>query len=568
MRRVRAWGVLLLAAACGGGGGGGADTVRPDPGGIADVRDGFQAPEAPDPGPEAPPVCTPLCDARWCGQDDGCGGRCTRCPDNATCNTASWVCECPGTWCGYTCCREGQACGPGDTCLGCPEACGPKWCGQDDGCGGKCLRCPDNATCDTSSWVCDCPGSWCGNNCCLPGQRCGAGDVCEECVPDCSDRECGDDGCGGSCGTCLPGYECVDGTCRGCTADCSGRVCGDDGCGGSCGVCQAGYVCNEAGACERACNGKGFQGTVVEASWKPMDFLYGSGGNFVYTEETSSKEPYSQLVILFRQYSTYKGPTGPGTYAIPHKGFAECSTCILVFENCTATECERVYLADEGSIEIQSLDDANAPFDAVLHDVVLHEVQIGNDFSTTWVPNGRTWCLGGHHATAETVSLTVPQPECVAGGTGSTMDENIANFSLTNCSGQQVFLHDFCGQTKAVWIILVTAWCPYCAELVPQAAQYYEAHQPDVEVWVVLGEDLYGGSVDQQECTSYANGHGFPRARMFYDTGWQKLVQFLYPHYMTGVPYSIILDGDNMAYVWSSAYPGSENSVLNKLLND
>lgn len=55
---------------------------------------------------------------------------------------------------------------------------------------------------------------------------------------------------------------------------------------------------------------------------------------------------------------------------------------------------------------------------------------------------------------------------------------------------------------------------------------------------------------------------------MFYDTGWQKLVQFIYLHYMTGVPYSIILDGDNMAYVWSSAYPGSENSVLNKLLND
>lgn len=299
-----------------------------------------------------------------------------------------------------------------------------------------------------------------------------------------------------------------------------------------------------------------------------MTFLYGSGGNFLYTEETSPQVPNSQLVILLRQYSTYKGPTEPGVYSIPHKGFAECSICILILENCTTTECERVYLADEGSLEVVSLDDADAPFDAILHDVVLKEVQIGSDFSTTWVPNGRTWCLDGHRATAETVSLKVPKPECIASGTGTAMDDNIANFSLLNCSNQPVYLHDLCRKTKAVWLILVTAWCPYCAELVAQAAQYYAAHKPNVEVWVVLGEDLAGGSVDAQECTSYANKHGFPRARTFYDSGWQTLLKYVYPHYMTGVPYSIILDGDNMAYMWSSAYPGSEASVLAKLLND
>lgn len=299
-----------------------------------------------------------------------------------------------------------------------------------------------------------------------------------------------------------------------------------------------------------------------------MTFLYGSGGNFIYTEETSVEAPFSQLVIMFRQYSTYKGPTEPGTYAIPHKGFAECSICILVFENCTAQECGRVYLADEGSVEVHSLDDANAPFEATLHDVVLKEVKIGSDFSTTWVPNGKTWCLDGHRAAATTVTLKVPQPECVPGGTGPYLDDNIANFSLTNCNNESVWLHDFCGQTKAVWIIMAVAWCPHCAKLVPQAAQYYEAHKPAVEVWVVLGEDFSGDTPDQSECITYADGRGFPRERMFYDPGWQKLTQYVYPHYMSGVPYSIILDGDNMAYVWSSAYPGSEASVLNKLIND
>ncbi|MCA9607115.1 MAG: hypothetical protein KC619_16025, partial [Myxococcales bacterium] len=52
------------------------------------------------------------------------------------------------------------------------------------------------------------------------------------CVPSCVGRTCGDDGCGGSCGTCTTGT-CEAGTCS-CTPNCVGRTCGDDGCGGSC----------------------------------------------------------------------------------------------------------------------------------------------------------------------------------------------------------------------------------------------------------------------------------------------------------------------------------------------
>jgi hypothetical protein len=35
----------------------------------------------------------------------------------------------------------------------------------------------------------------------------------EQCILDCSEKECGDDGCGGSCGDCNSGYECEDGDC-------------------------------------------------------------------------------------------------------------------------------------------------------------------------------------------------------------------------------------------------------------------------------------------------------------------------------------------------------------------
>ncbi len=71
----------------------------------------------------------------------------------------------------------------------------------------------------------------------------------DPCMPDCAGMQCGDDGCGGSCGTC-PGLQdvCQAGVCS-CTPACVGKSCGDDGCGGSCGSCPGGQQCLD-GACK------------------------------------------------------------------------------------------------------------------------------------------------------------------------------------------------------------------------------------------------------------------------------------------------------------------------------
>jgi len=64
-------------------------------------------------------------------------------------------------------------------------------------------------------------------------------------LPACGDRQCGDDGCGGSCGSCPDYHRCVDGHCQ-CFPDCRGSTScalGADGCGGSCQDCVAGHVC-------------------------------------------------------------------------------------------------------------------------------------------------------------------------------------------------------------------------------------------------------------------------------------------------------------------------------------
>jgi hypothetical protein len=81
------------------------------------------------------------------------------------------------------------------------------------------------------------------------------------CVPDCTGKTCGSDGCGGTCGTCTPPNTCVGGTCE-CTADCSGKCGGeDDGCGGVCPNidCKIGVavcVAGECVPCTADCSGK------------------------------------------------------------------------------------------------------------------------------------------------------------------------------------------------------------------------------------------------------------------------------------------------------------------------
>ena len=111
--------------------------------------------------------------------------------------------------------RTGDACDAGSSCVagqcvtGCTADCAGKQCGSD-GCGGSC-------------------------GACQPGQVCAGGQCVVDCVPDCSGKQCGPNGCGGTCGLCQPGFVCAGGVCDDdCIPDCAGKMCGSDGCGGTC----------------------------------------------------------------------------------------------------------------------------------------------------------------------------------------------------------------------------------------------------------------------------------------------------------------------------------------------
>ncbi len=110
----------------------------------------------------------------------------------------------------------------------CEPQCEGRECGYD-GCGGSCGECEGN------------------NSTCVAGQC--------ECKPQCGVMVCGDDGCGGSCGACPDGETCDDGACV-CAPDCEDKECGPDGCGGFCGACEFGSCIGGVCYCQAECFGK------------------------------------------------------------------------------------------------------------------------------------------------------------------------------------------------------------------------------------------------------------------------------------------------------------------------
>ena len=110
----------------------------------------------------------------------------------------------------------------------CVPDCWAKDCG-DDGCGGSCGECTTE-------------GFECVNGFCT-------------CPTQCEGKNCGPDGCGGLCGICEVGTQCLDGVCVDCAPDCDGRLCGPDGCGALCGLCAYGKICTIEGQCQDdSCN--------------------------------------------------------------------------------------------------------------------------------------------------------------------------------------------------------------------------------------------------------------------------------------------------------------------------
>jgi hypothetical protein len=109
-------------------------------------------------------------------------------------------------------------------CIPCSKACTDKECG-DSGCGESCGTCQEYYQCEEGKCVYQ---PWCGDlGCNAPGIE-----DCSTCPSDCP---------------CDVGETCADGEC--CIQQCQGKECGPDGCGGQCGQCPQNNICTIEAKC-------------------------------------------------------------------------------------------------------------------------------------------------------------------------------------------------------------------------------------------------------------------------------------------------------------------------------
>lgn len=228
-------------------------------------------------GEASSPSCDSACSALECGTSNGCDcGMCEQgkqCIDNVC--TMSETCKlvCAEVQCGdhYGCgcgdCPGGQLCSKEGACAPdpCTVDCAERECGTvgDCDCGACAIgACTEEGICELKT-ECDvtCSGRECGKLADCDCGTCSEPDVCLDggicfCVPNCSERDCDDDGCGGSCGQCTEGAQCKDGLCHesSCVPDCTGIECGDDGCKGDCGTCDDLDPCTTDWCEDGACN--------------------------------------------------------------------------------------------------------------------------------------------------------------------------------------------------------------------------------------------------------------------------------------------------------------------------
>lgn len=160
--------------------------------------------------------------------------------------------------------------------------------------------------------------------------------------------------------------------------------------------------------------------------------------------------------------------------------------------------------------------------------------------------------------------------ECDAQGGGGSLGDRVGNFTLQNCYGEEISLHDYCGRRRAIWIIGSAGWCGACTSYVPGAFQEFIANRHDgVELFIALSEDTEYNAPTPEYCFHYAEQKGVDPARVLIDPGFATTWSMISPGGggSVGLPWEAVLDPYDMSYEWTnSSDPQYAFSVIAPML--
>jgi hypothetical protein len=359
------------------------------------------------------------------------------------------------------------------------------------------------------------------------------------------------------------------------TCSCDGARCGLDNCNESCGQCQVGEFCAE-GACVEAsgCDITGFSAT------NQAGFARFAGGQTRVRFVASNVEiepPFDKLVVELNHDRFFEsGTPSAGTY--PLEGTSEVGAPLFVrgYTFCNDFDCAFPYVVESGALELAEVGTPGVRLSGWLRGLKLKQVRISDTTGEIIpFPSGKTWCVGDFRIDVAVPPLSTAQGTCVENGTGNNVGDNIRNFTLTNCYGDEVDLHSRCGLTEAVWIVATAGWCGACEQFVPVANERATKLQSDgLDLMVVIGENNASAAPSLQYCKDYAGAKGLDPAATFIDNDGQRSWPVLFEAINTysggsiGLPWNAVLDGRSMEYVWSSnAGSGDLYSVQDELMS-
>ena len=289
--------------------------------------------------------------------------------------------------------------------------------------------------------------------------------------------------------------------------------------------------------------------------------------------------------------SAFKGPIVPGTYRIEEVetnggedlSFTNCSLCVVFVSECSLVggkkTCERGFFATQGVVHIKSLGFLSGDrVEVQLSELKFKEISLETSEEKE---GGEDLCLAETSLSARVQSgPVVVEPakntvsSCSQAGNGQGLGNNIADLTFTNCLGEQVALHSLgCGEAaKAIWLTSSAQWCGACLMYNPVYHALAEEND-EIDFYVVLGQRSMSDDSLNSEASilaSCAMGFGseliegvgqVPPEKILIDPGWRKTNLAMDNYGVQGIPYTRVLRGINMEYLWTHNANRSDGSL-------
>jgi len=148
---------------------------------------------------------------------------------------------------------------------------------------------------------------------------------------------------------------------------------------------------------------------------------------------------------------------------------------------------------------------------------------------------------------------------CEERGTGSGVGDKLRNATFTNCLGDEVQLHDGCGERKLRVLAISTVWCPACKSYLRGLTFDHAISGGRDASWdylIIVAQDATRSpEISLLECMAYANELGADPDRVVLDPNFTITLGADLIDVCGGgsisLPHMAILDGDDMAYEYS-----------------